>query len=115
MYVKHILLIGCVFQSNFVIGRLPSTCRQVYMLDYGLSREYLDKNGKLRPLRHDAGFRGTVRYASVTAHSDRVCDVCSLYFVKLFVYFSVILSLVDILWKDKVSNYRHNWRRQTSS
>ena len=63
-----------VFQSNFAIGRLPSTCRQVYMLDYGLSREYLDKSGKLRPPRQDAGFRGTVRYASVTAHSERVSE-----------------------------------------
>jgi len=60
------------FQSNFAIGRLPSTCRRVYMLDYGLSREYRDKNGSLRPPRRDAGFRGTVRYASVTAHNDEV-------------------------------------------
>ena len=66
----------CVFQSNFAIGRLPSTCRHVYMLDYGLSREYRDKNGRLRLPRSDAGFRGTVRYASVTAHNDKVCDVC---------------------------------------
>jgi len=65
-----------VFQSNFAIGRLPSTCRQVYMLDYGLSREYLDKNGRLRLPRHDAGFRGTVRYASLTAHNDRVSNAC---------------------------------------
>lgn len=61
-----------VFQSNFAIGRLPSTCRYVYMLDYGLSREYQDKNGRLRLPRDDAGFRGTVRYASVTAHNDKV-------------------------------------------
>ena len=43
------------------------------MLDFGLSREYLDKSGGLRPPRHDAGFRGTVRYASITAHNDKVC------------------------------------------
>jgi len=69
------LLVTClsVFQSNFVIGRLPSTCRQVYMLDYGLSREYIDKSGRLRPPRRDAGFRGTVRYASISAHTDTVC------------------------------------------
>ena len=51
------------------------------MLDYGLSREYLDKNGKLRSPRQDAGFRGTVRYASVTAHSDRVGGALELFVV----------------------------------
>jgi len=81
-----------VFQSNFVIGRLPSTCRQVYMLDYGLSREYLDKNGRLRPPRNDAGFRGTVRYASLSAHNDRVCDL-SLLLLKLLFFKNVTVNL----------------------
>jgi len=78
-------MIGCfliqclniiLLQSNFAIGRLPSTCRHVYMLDYGLSREYRDRNGRHRLPRDDAGFRGTVRYASVTAHNDKVYYVC---------------------------------------
>lgn len=38
------------------------------MLDYGLARQYVHKNGRLRDERESAGFRGTVRYASLNAH-----------------------------------------------
>ncbi|KRX84295.1 Tau-tubulin kinase 1 [Trichinella sp. T6] len=57
--------------SNFAIGRLPSTCRTVYMLDFGLARQYFNAKGELRSPRNAAGFRGTVRYASLTAHDNK--------------------------------------------
>ncbi|UJR09632.1 hypothetical protein I4U23_013865 [Adineta vaga] len=57
--------------SNFSMGRLPTTCRKVYMLDFGLARKYTNTEGGVRAARPQAGFRGTVRYASVNAHKNK--------------------------------------------
>jgi tau tubulin kinase len=45
------------------------------MLDYGLARQYTNNNGEVRAPRAVAGFRGTVRYASVNAHKNKVCHL----------------------------------------
>ncbi|XP_030643338.1 tau-tubulin kinase 1 [Chanos chanos] len=57
--------------SNFAMGRLPTTYRKCYMLDFGLARQYTTTNGEVRPPRTVAGFRGTVRYASINAHKNK--------------------------------------------
>ncbi|KAG8231953.1 hypothetical protein J437_LFUL008873 [Ladona fulva] len=57
--------------SNFSVGRLPHNCRKVYMLDFGLARQYTTVTGEVRPPRAAAGFRGTVRYASINAHKNK--------------------------------------------
>ncbi|XP_073977373.1 tau-tubulin kinase asator isoform X5 [Rhodnius prolixus] len=57
--------------SNFSIGRLPNNCRKVYMLDFGLARQYTTATGEVRAPRAAAGFRGTVRYASINAHKNK--------------------------------------------
>ena len=57
--------------SNFAIGDTPETARTCYMLDYGLSRQYTTVTGEVRQPRPVAGFRGTVRYASLNAHLSR--------------------------------------------
>lgn len=62
---------NCVLQSNFSMGRLPYNCRKVYMLDFGLARQYTTATGEVRAPRAAAGFRGTVRYASINAHKNR--------------------------------------------
>ena len=54
--------------SNFAIGATPETSRTCYMLDFGLSRQYTTLTGEVRQPRAVAGFRGTVRYASLNAH-----------------------------------------------
>lgn len=54
--------------SNFAIGATPETSRTCYMLDFGLSRQYTTLTGEVRQPRAIAGFRGTVRYASLNAH-----------------------------------------------
>ncbi|MGH0141363.1 UNVERIFIED_CONTAM: hypothetical protein FKN15_070529 [Acipenser sinensis] len=69
-------LIACLVQaaevpSNFAMGRLPSTYRKCFMLDFGLARQYTNTNGEVRPPRNVAGFRGTVRYAAVNAHKNK--------------------------------------------
>lgn len=53
------------------MGRLPYNCRKVYMLDFGLARQYTTSTGEVRAPRAAAGFRGTVRYASINAHRNR--------------------------------------------
>ncbi|KAK5638120.1 hypothetical protein RI129_012415 [Pyrocoelia pectoralis] len=57
--------------SNFSMGRLPYNCRRVYMLDFGLARQYTTTTGEVRAPRAAAGFRGTVRYASINAHRNK--------------------------------------------
>ncbi|XP_078466476.1 uncharacterized protein LOC144729835 [Lampetra planeri] len=57
--------------SNFAMGRLPSTTHKCFMLDYGLARQYTNSSGEVRPPRAVAGFRGTVRYASINAHRNK--------------------------------------------
>lgn len=57
--------------SNFAIGDTPETSRTCFMLDYGLARQYTTVTGEVRQPRPVAGFRGTVRYASLNAHLSR--------------------------------------------
>ncbi len=54
------------------MGRSVCTCKTVYMLDFGLARQYVNAKGEIRSPRTAAGFRGTVRYASLSAHKNKV-------------------------------------------
>lgn len=75
--------------SNFALGNGigPGSVspRSVVMLDFGLARQYTTTGGDIRPPRQVAGFRGTVRYASVNAHLNkelgRQDDLWSLYYM----------------------------------
>ncbi|KAJ6234660.1 tau-tubulin kinase 1 [Anaeramoeba flamelloides] len=55
------------------------------LIDFGLARKFRLTDGKLRPPRETAGFRGTARYASITSHKSkelgRVDDLWSLLYV----------------------------------
>lgn len=59
------------------MGRLQNQTKKVFMLDYGLARQYTTPTGEVRPPRAAAGFRGTVRYASVNAHKNKVISILS--------------------------------------
>lgn len=75
--------------SNFALGNGigPGSVspRSIVMLDFGLARQYTTTSGDIRPPRQIAGFRGTVRYASVNAHLNkelgRQDDLWSLYYM----------------------------------
>ncbi|KAH9282000.1 Tau-tubulin kinase 1 [Echinococcus granulosus] len=75
--------------SNFALGNGvgPGSVspRSIVMLDFGLARQYTTTGGDIRPPRQVAGFRGTVRYASVNAHLNkelgRQDDLWSLYYM----------------------------------
>uniref|UniRef100_A0A183DL10 Protein kinase domain-containing protein n=1 Tax=Gongylonema pulchrum TaxID=637853 RepID=A0A183DL10_9BILA len=55
--------------GNFAIGRRD--LRHIYLLDFGMCRKYLNKRASIRNPRRAAGFRGTIRYASISSHISR--------------------------------------------
>uniref|UniRef100_A0A914Y6D2 non-specific serine/threonine protein kinase n=1 Tax=Panagrolaimus superbus TaxID=310955 RepID=A0A914Y6D2_9BILA len=57
--------------SNFCIGFSGAQKRIVYLVDFGLSRQFRDKNGRLRKKRRVAAFRGTLKYVSVNVHAKK--------------------------------------------
>ncbi|KFD66472.1 hypothetical protein M514_05706 [Trichuris suis] len=71
--------------SNMALAQTPGNRNTVILLDFGLARKYIDEEGHLRPKREAIGFRGTVRYASLTAHQlqdlSRLDDFWSLFYV----------------------------------
>ncbi|KAK6107389.1 Protein kinase domain containing protein [Brugia malayi] len=69
--------------SNICIGLHPHR-RTIYIVDFGMARQYRFDDGVVRKERYYAGFRGTVRYVSVTVHERRdqgpVDDFWSLFY-----------------------------------
>lgn len=57
--------------SNFVIGPTKETSGNIYIIDYGLARRYIDANGAIKTSRDQSGFRGTARYASIQSHLSK--------------------------------------------
>ncbi|XP_073672648.1 tau-tubulin kinase 2b [Garra rufa] len=101
--------------SNFAMGRLTSTCRTCYMLDFGLARQFTNSCQEVRPPRPVAGFRGTVRYASVNAHKNREMgrhdDLWSLFY--MLVEFMVgQLPWRKIKDKEQVGNMKETYNHR---
>ncbi|KAL4630395.1 tau-tubulin kinase 2-like [Arapaima gigas] len=98
--------------SNFAMGRFPSTCRTCYMLDFGLARQYTSSCQEVRPPRPIAGFRGTVRYASVNAHKNREMgrhdDLWSLFYM-LVEFLVGQLPWRKIKDKEQVGKLKENY------
>ncbi|CAL8088522.1 unnamed protein product [Calicophoron daubneyi] len=102
--------------SNFAIGRLPVNCRTIYMLDFGLARQYTTPKGDVRPPRPVAGFRGTVRYASRNAHMNREMgrhdDLWSMFYM-LVEFASGQLPWRRIKDKEQVGQIKNNFNHMT--
>ena len=83
--------------SNIAVGASSATKRSCYMLDFGLARQFITHTGEIRPPRPVAGFRGTVRYASINAHQSkdlgRHDDLWSMF------YLLVELANGELPWK----------------
>lgn len=61
-------------QSNFAMGRLPSTYRKCYMLDFGLARQYTNTTGEVRPV---STFQGVFFHFCSWLGMERFCgSVC---------------------------------------
>jgi serine/threonine protein kinase len=85
--------------ENFVVG-LNEKSNLVYIIDFGLSRRYKDKNtGQHIPYRENRHLVGTARYASINAHlgieQSRRDDIESIGYV--LVYF----ALGRLPWQSK--------------
>lgn len=59
--------------GNMCVGSSTATIRRIYLLDFGLARQFKDK-GKIKRRGH-VGFRGTLRYVSLNVHERR--DQCT--------------------------------------
>jgi len=68
--LKELHAVGIVHRDmkpeNFCLG--GPTLTDIYLIDFGLSKDYVDDEGQLKPLIHNSGFVGTPRYASRYAH-----------------------------------------------
>lgn len=95
--------------SNFLIS--DDKEYPIKIIDFGLSRIYIDKNTGLQfPARDNPGFKGTLVYCSVNAHNQkelsRIDDIISWYYV------SVDLLTGRLPWKnieirDEIYNYKN--------
>ena len=55
--------------SNFVMGKTNSDRLNVFLVDFGLAKDHLNLNtGKPHQARWHTDFRGTIPYASLSAH-----------------------------------------------
>ncbi|XP_067272932.1 tau-tubulin kinase 2b [Pseudorasbora parva] len=101
--------------SNFAMGRLASTCRTCYMLDFGLARQFTNSSQEVRPPRLVAGFRGTVRYASVNAHKNKEMsrhdDLWSLFYM-LVEFRTGQLPWRKIKDKEQVGNMKETYNHR---
>eukprot|EP01156_Anaeramoeba_ignava_P023786 Anaeramoba_ignava/c21751_g5_i4.p1 GENE.c21751_g5_i4~~c21751_g5_i4.p1 ORF type:complete len:427 (-),score=167.35 c21751_g5_i4:113-1393(-) len=97
--------------SNFVLKNIPKTesysdiSPVLCVIDFGLSRKFIDSDGNIKPPRETVGFRGTARYASVESHQakelGRRDDLISLFYCLLeFLYGR--LPWTDLKEKDEI-------------
>ncbi|XP_028395965.1 uncharacterized protein LOC114519972 [Dendronephthya gigantea] len=98
--------------SNFAMGDVDVNSRVCYMLDFGLCRQYTKSTGEVRPARSSAGFRGTVRYASINAHKNKEMgrhdDLWS-FFYMMVEFCNGHLPWRKIKEKEKVGKMKENY------
>ncbi|XP_047740262.1 casein kinase 1-like protein 2 [Hyalella azteca] len=70
------------------IVHIENVLRKIFIVDFGLSRKYLDKNGQHVPLLYRQGTRGTLAYMSINTQQgismSRRDDIESLSYVAIF-------------------------------
>lgn len=91
--------------ANFVRKTKDST--KFYIIDFGITKQYRDKDGKIRAKREHAEFRGTTTYASPHAHRCQDLsprdDIFSLIYVFLDFVAGKLPWTVASRAKDKVT------------
>uniref|UniRef100_A0A0R3S4D2 Protein kinase domain-containing protein n=1 Tax=Elaeophora elaphi TaxID=1147741 RepID=A0A0R3S4D2_9BILA len=85
--------------GNFAIGRPEvNELRNVYVLDFGMARLYIHEDGTMRNPRALTGFRGTVKYAPLSAHILR--ELCRKDDVESWLYMIVELTNGKLPWRN---------------
>ncbi|KAI1713417.1 protein kinase domain-containing protein [Ditylenchus destructor] len=82
--------------GNFAIG--DPNKRQIYLIDFGMARQFLDSEGKILPPRLSVGFRGTFRYASISCHIAR--ELCRKDDLESWLYMQIEFTRGRLPWKD---------------
>lgn len=74
--------------DNFAVGYTPEHRTHLYLFDFGLSSQFLDRSGKHHPVRTGLSLIGTMRYASMNNHEgtlqSRRDDLQALCYVLLY-------------------------------
>ncbi|VDK53259.1 unnamed protein product [Anisakis simplex] len=81
--------------ANYAIDKRD--LRKIYLLDLGLCRKYVSRNGEIRAPRWAAGFRGTIRYAALSCHISR--EQCRKDDLESWLYQQVELTTGNLPWK----------------
>ena len=53
--------------DNFCVG-LNKTSHKIFLIDFGLAKRYIQKDGRHIPYREGKNLTGTARYASINTH-----------------------------------------------
>jgi len=93
--------------DNFVIGEDDK--KKLYIIDFGLAKKYIKKNGDHIEFSDQKKFCGTARYASIAAHKSceqsRKDDLESIGYMLVYMYKGK-LPWQGVKHKDKKERYR---------
>ena len=93
--------------ENFLIGRKNKE-RTIYLIDFGLSKKYINDNNIHIPLKKDRNIIGTVRYISMNTHQgleqSRRDDLESLFYIIIY-FIKGELPWQGIKYKNKTEKY----------
>ena len=72
----------------FELGDLQEATNSVYIVDFGLSRKFIDEKRYHLPMKRNQGIRGTLSFISMNTHSgmtmSRRDDIESLAYVTMY-------------------------------
>lgn len=96
--------------TNFVISHETHPNLTVYIVDFGLCRSYRNANNEIKPPRDKARFRGTTRYASLTAHNEEEQSPRD----DLESWFYMLVEMIsgELPWGDLHRNDREEVKKQ---
>nr|CDJ81929.1 Serine threonine protein kinase-related domain containing protein [Haemonchus contortus] len=84
--------------GNFVIGRPEDgDLRKLYIIDFGMCRQFVDSKSTMLPPRKKAPFRGTPRYAPIASHLFK--EHCRRDDVESWFYILADLTNAHLPWK----------------